>query len=105
MISERTSSLRKSFQLRWATRDQARIHSYGEWQLRFKDGAARDLANRKLRVDHWLSRRDPPGDEVIYTFINDAATLSEVFATLVAGGLPEKEIEIEGHGARFEAVI
>jgi len=105
MIGERTSLLKKSFQLRWATRDEARIHSAGEWQLRFKDGAAHDLANRRLGVDHWLSRRDPRQDEVIYTFINNTATLSEVFATLVAGGLPEKEIEIEGYGERFEAVI
>lgn len=104
MIGQSTGmALKKNFQLRWAKRDEARIHSGGEWQLRFKDNAAHDLANRRLSVDRWLSHRNSSDDEIIYTFINDIATLSEALADVTAAKIPEEEIEIEAPELRVSA--
>lgn len=85
----------KAFTLRRAVGEQARIHSDGEWQLRFRDGSARDFAHRRFALEKWLCHKTAPDDEILYTFLNDGADLSAVLAALETAGIPRAEIEVE----------
>jgi hypothetical protein len=82
----------KPFKLRWATGKEARIHQEGEWQLRFRDGAARDSAAKRLNVNNWYPTNEP--DEIIYIF-HMRREISEPLANLIAAGIPKEEIELQ----------
>ncbi|HYW40299.1 MAG TPA: hypothetical protein VE957_19495 [Terriglobales bacterium] len=85
----------KEFMLRWATADKTRVHEGGEWQLRFKGGRSHDFANKRLFLSHWLSVKNSSDDEIVYTFINDGAQISDVLRKLHAAGIPADEVEID----------
>lgn len=97
--------MEKAFMLRWATGDQIRIPYTrdGEWQLRFKGGsAARDFASKRLSLAHWLAVKNSSDDEILYSFIDDGAEISDVLHNLHASGIPDNEIEID-HSAGSRA--
>jgi hypothetical protein len=89
--------MKKAFMLRWATGDQIRIPYVrnGEWQLRFKGGAAHDFADKRLFREHWLSVKNSSEDEALYSFIDDGADLPKILQNLQASGIPDNEIEID----------
>jgi hypothetical protein len=86
--------MKKEFMLRWATADETRVHAGGEWQLRFKGGRSHDFANKCLFLSQWLSVKNSSDDEILYTFINDGAQISDILHKLHAAGIPADEIEI-----------
>jgi hypothetical protein len=95
----------KPFQLHWSLDDEARVYATGEWQLRFRDHAGRDFADKRLSRSQWISHQRTPDDEVVYTFVQRAG-LSEVMRNLIDSGLPESEIEFVDEGDRkFREVV
>lgn len=86
--------MEKAFMLRWEAHE-TRVHSSGEWQLRFKDGASYDFANKHLPLAHWLSVKKSPDDETLFSFIDDGARLSAVLQNLHAAGISSDQIEID----------
>jgi len=89
--------MEKEFTLRWATGDQIRTPYIrdGEWQLRFKGCTGHDFANKRLFLAHWLSIKNSLDDEILYSFIDDGAQITDVLQNLYAVGIPANEIEID----------
>jgi hypothetical protein len=89
--------MEKELMLRWATGDQIRIPDTrdGEWQLRFKCSTGRDFANKHLSRAQWLGIESSLDDEILYSFIDDGAKISDVLQNLHASGIPHNEIEID----------
>ncbi|HEY2390266.1 MAG TPA: hypothetical protein VGK22_03760 [Candidatus Angelobacter sp.] len=86
------TQLAKSFELRRATGDQVRLpDTKQEWQLRFRDDAAKNFADGLLSRKEWLGIS---GEEQLYTFINEDASLADVLKNLELAGIPTQEIEV-----------
>jgi hypothetical protein len=85
--------LDKPFQLRRAVGNDARIHREGEWQLRFRDSNAHKFAEERLYHNDWISHKDAPDDEIIFTF-QHLEKQPGPLANLIARGIPKEQIEV-----------
>jgi hypothetical protein len=83
-----------AYRLRWAEGEEARMNLSGEWQLRFRDSAARDFAHQHLNLSEWLSFQKTSADEIVYTYLKSSDT-SVVLDNLIKSGIPKQDIEIE----------
>lgn len=85
--------MKKKFQLRWVSGEEARLHTSGEWQLHFANPDIKNYANKRLGF-HWLSS-NVGKDELFYTFKSPNASPADVLNNLLSAGIPKEEIEIK----------
>ena len=85
--------MKKKFQLRWVSGEEARLHTGGEWQLHFASSSIKEYANNRLDF-RWLTPILGKG-ELFYVFKVANAGLPVVLSSLLSAGIPKEELEIK----------